>query len=281
MQLTKRELTATQLIVTTPEKWDVTTRKGSDGLVQAVGLLIIDEVHLLNDERGPVIEALVARTLRLVESSQQMIRIVGLSATFPNHVDVALFLRVNPNTGLYHFGPEYRPVPLKQTFIGVKNIESPKEGVKPVSQPKVFQQQQIMMEVAYEKCVAALRNGKQVRPCSQSMCLADRLSLAVLHQSHASCRLYPAYKPIFILAHPLLSYPISSSVPATHLKITRPFVRLFVKSCGRTPSGHGIRTRAQRDVAHCTSAVGSCSIAWRKRALCCEARSPTFWSCYA
>jgi len=34
MQLTKRELAATQLIVTTPEKWDVTTRKGSDGIVQ-------------------------------------------------------------------------------------------------------------------------------------------------------------------------------------------------------------------------------------------------------
>ena len=81
MQLTKREIVATQLIVTTPEKWDVVTRKGSDALVQAVGLLIIDEVHLLNDDRGPVIEALVARTLRLVESSQSMIRIVGLFAT--------------------------------------------------------------------------------------------------------------------------------------------------------------------------------------------------------
>ena len=29
-------------------------------------LLIIDEVHLLNDERGAVIETIVARTLRLV-----------------------------------------------------------------------------------------------------------------------------------------------------------------------------------------------------------------------
>ena len=43
MQLTKREIMATQVIVTTPEKWDVVTRKGSDGLVQSVGLLIIDE----------------------------------------------------------------------------------------------------------------------------------------------------------------------------------------------------------------------------------------------
>jgi len=55
------------MIVTTPEKWDVITRKSSDmSLSMLVKLLIIDEVHLLNDDRGPVIEALVARTLRQV-----------------------------------------------------------------------------------------------------------------------------------------------------------------------------------------------------------------------
>ena len=79
--------------------------------LQKVRLLIIDEVHLLNDERGAVIETIVARTLRQVsffhsqgstsknthsrlqvESSQSVIRIVGLSATLPNYVDVSDFL---------------------------------------------------------------------------------------------------------------------------------------------------------------------------------------------
>lgn len=46
MQLTKKEIAATQIIVTTPEKWDVVTRKstGDTELVQKVRLLIIDEV---------------------------------------------------------------------------------------------------------------------------------------------------------------------------------------------------------------------------------------------
>ncbi len=86
MQLTKQEINETQIIVTTPEKWDVVTRKptgegelasvshtfvfstaSSDvSSVQKVKLLIIDEVHLLNDERGAVIETIVARTLRQV-----------------------------------------------------------------------------------------------------------------------------------------------------------------------------------------------------------------------
>jgi replicative superfamily II helicase len=65
---------------------------------QEVKLLIIDEVHLLNDERGAVIETIVARTIRQVESTQSMIRIVGLSATLPNYIDVADFLKyTNPS----------------------------------------------------------------------------------------------------------------------------------------------------------------------------------------
>lgn len=73
MQLSKRELAETQMIVTTPEKWDVITRKGGDVAVASlVKLLIIDEVHLLNDERGPVIETLVARTLRQVRPDSSL-----------------------------------------------------------------------------------------------------------------------------------------------------------------------------------------------------------------
>lgn len=122
MQLTKKEIAATQIIVTTPEKWDVVTRKstGDTELVQKVRLLIIDEVHMLHDERGAVIESLVARTERQVESTQSLIRIVGLSATLPNYIDVADFLKVNRMSGLFYFDASFRPVPLEQHFIGVK-----------------------------------------------------------------------------------------------------------------------------------------------------------------
>ena len=57
------------------------------------------QVHLLHGDRGPVVEALVARTLRLVETSQTVIRVVGLSATLPNYLDVAGFLRLGHNLG--------------------------------------------------------------------------------------------------------------------------------------------------------------------------------------
>ncbi len=122
MQLTKAEIERTHMIITTPEKWDVVTRKsiGDTKFVQTVKLLIIDEIHLLHEDRGPVIEALVARTLRQVEQTQELIRIVGLSATLPNYTDIARFLRVNLMTGLFFFDNRFRPVPLSQTFIGIK-----------------------------------------------------------------------------------------------------------------------------------------------------------------
>lgn len=73
MQLTKTEMAATQVLVTTPEKWDVVTRKGAGdvAMISLVKLLIIDEVHLLHGDRGPVVEALVSFFLALATPCRQ------------------------------------------------------------------------------------------------------------------------------------------------------------------------------------------------------------------
>ncbi|XP_073959709.1 activating signal cointegrator 1 complex subunit obelus [Choristoneura fumiferana] len=156
MKLTKSEVQQTQMIVTTPEKWDVVTRKGATDteLASIVKLLIIDEVHLLHGDRGPIVEAIVARTLRQVESSQNMIRIVGLSATLPNYLDVARFLRVNPNIGLFFFDSRFRPVPLEQQFIGVKEVGS--------GGGAHLRQIQIMNDICYDKTADMVKKGHQV-----------------------------------------------------------------------------------------------------------------------
>eukprot|EP00923_Selenidium_pygospionis_P000890 GHVN01001382.1.p1 GENE.GHVN01001382.1~~GHVN01001382.1.p1 ORF type:complete len:2211 (-),score=363.43 GHVN01001382.1:2249-8881(-) len=122
ISLTRQQIEETQVIITTPEKWDIVTRKSGDRLfTQFVRLVIIDEVHLLHDSRGPVLEAIVARIIRQIETTQEFIRLVGLSATLPNSEDVALFMRVNPQKGLFYFGNHYRPVPLHQTYVGIKD----------------------------------------------------------------------------------------------------------------------------------------------------------------
>jgi pre-mRNA-splicing helicase BRR2 len=120
INLTKHQIDETQIIVTTPEKWDIVTRKAGDrAYIELVKLVIIDEIHLLHDSRGPVLESVVARTIRQIENTQENVRIVGLSATLPNYVDVAAILRVKPNKGLFFFDNSFRPVPLEQIYVGV------------------------------------------------------------------------------------------------------------------------------------------------------------------
>ncbi|KAM8973353.1 U5 small nuclear ribonucleoprotein 200 kDa helicase [Pelodytes ibericus] len=138
-QLCKEEINATQIIVCTPEKWDIITRKGGERTyTQLVRLIILDEVHLLHDDRGPVLESLVARAIRNIEMTQEDVRLVGLSATLPNYEDVATFLRVDPAKGLFYFDNSFRPVPLEQTYVGI-------------TEKKAIKRFQIMNEIVYEK----------------------------------------------------------------------------------------------------------------------------------
>ncbi|XP_027106928.1 DExH-box ATP-dependent RNA helicase DExH12-like [Coffea arabica] len=140
--LTRQQIEETQIIVTTPEKWDIITRKSGDRTyTQMVKLLIIDEIHLLHDNRGPVLESIVARTVRQIETTKEHIRLVGLSATLPNYEDVALFLRVDVKKGLFHFDNSYRPVPLAQQYVGI-------------SVKKPLQRFQLMNDVCYEKVIS-------------------------------------------------------------------------------------------------------------------------------
>lgn len=122
--LTRQQISETQMIVTTPEKWDIVTRQGEGrAYTQLVRLVIIDEIHLLHDDRGPVLESIVARVIRQVETTAEPVRLVGLSATLPNYADVATFLRVKPEKGMFFFDHSYRPVPLQMQYIGITERE--------------------------------------------------------------------------------------------------------------------------------------------------------------
>ena len=149
--LTRAQLAVTQVIVTTPEKWDVVTRKNTDAssFIRLVKLVIIDEIHLLHDDRGPVLESIVTRTLRQAEQTQEWVRLVGLSATLPNYVDVSRFLRVNPKSGLFFFDASFRPCPLAQQFIGI-------------TERKPLKALALMNEICYEKALNDVQDRNQV-----------------------------------------------------------------------------------------------------------------------
>ncbi|KAI6657394.1 hypothetical protein LOD99_142 [Oopsacas minuta] len=106
------------VIVTTPEKWDGISRSWQTrSYVRSVMLLIIDEIHLLGEDRGPVLEVIVSRTNFISSQTESKLRIIGLSTALANARDLAEWLGIKAG-GLFNFKPSVRPVPLEVHIEG-------------------------------------------------------------------------------------------------------------------------------------------------------------------
>ncbi|CAH2045144.1 unnamed protein product [Thlaspi arvense] len=115
------------IILTTPEKFDAVSRyrvtSGGLGFFSDIALVLIDEVHLLNDPRGAALEAVVSR-IKILSSNHELrssplasVRLLAVSATIPNIEDLAEWLKV-PTEGIKRFGEEMRPVKLTTKVFG-------------------------------------------------------------------------------------------------------------------------------------------------------------------
>jgi ATP-dependent DNA helicase HFM1/MER3 len=119
-----RSIQTSQIIITTPEKWDSMTRKWKDHmrLMQLVKLFLIDEVHILRETRGATLEAVVSRMKNIGSN----VRFVALSATVPNSEDIATWLgkdATNQHVPAHreHFGEDLRPVKLQKFVYGYQS----------------------------------------------------------------------------------------------------------------------------------------------------------------
>ncbi len=98
------------VIFTVYEKLDSLLRHGAPWLAD-VGLLVVDEVHELDSDRGPTIEVLLTRFLAF-HSAQ----ILALSATIPNAAELAKWL------GAELVQSDWRPVTLKEGVLYDRTI---------------------------------------------------------------------------------------------------------------------------------------------------------------
>ena len=147
-------LSQAHIVVTTPQKWDLLSRRWRVRKpVQAVSLYIVDELHLIGGEAGPTLEVsnnrigtgcavdcgwvfvyrgsnrtlgcicvqvVVSRT-RYISSEladTHKIRIVGLSASVANAKDLGAWIGATGPKCLFHFHPQVRPVPLEIRIQG-------------------------------------------------------------------------------------------------------------------------------------------------------------------
>ena len=109
------------IVVATNEAMDAAMRRGREW-TQEIGLMIIDEIHLIGDEsRGPTLEMILTQQIQQQQQQQQQrekqhqksspppkMQIVGLSATVSNDEEIAEWL------GCTLVRSTWRPVPLAE-----------------------------------------------------------------------------------------------------------------------------------------------------------------------
>ncbi|KAJ6386841.1 hypothetical protein OIU78_016717 [Salix suchowensis] len=108
-----------QMIISTPERWDALSRRWKPRkYVQQVSLFIIDELHLIGGQGGPVLEVIVSRMRYIASKIENRIRIVALSSSLANANDLGEWIGATSH-GLFNFPPGVRPVPLEIHIQGV------------------------------------------------------------------------------------------------------------------------------------------------------------------
>jgi len=95
------------LLIVTAEKLDSLIRHNKS-ILENIGVIIIDEIHLLNDEkRGPTLEIL----LTIFKTKYSKIRLIGLSATIGNSKELSSWLKADL------IEDDWRPVELQHYVL--------------------------------------------------------------------------------------------------------------------------------------------------------------------
>jgi len=99
-----RSLKDADIVVVTTERADSLVRHKTEW-INNVGIVVADEVHLINDKkRGPTLEMVLAKLMQIVEN----IQIIALSATISNADQIAEWLKAEMVKSTW------RPVPLSE-----------------------------------------------------------------------------------------------------------------------------------------------------------------------
>ncbi len=85
--------------------------------VKNVALVIFDEIHLLGQERGPILEVIVSRMNYIGNKSNLKVRMIGLSTAIATAKDIGSWFGVKKQF-MFNFSPNVRPVPVAIHFRG-------------------------------------------------------------------------------------------------------------------------------------------------------------------
>ncbi|KAL6287766.1 hypothetical protein ACE6H2_012156 [Prunus campanulata] len=107
-----KQLQKCHIIISTPENWDALSRRWKQNKnVQHVSLFIVDELHLIGGQGGPVLEAIVSRMRYISSQTENKILIVALSTSLANAKDLGEWIGATSH-GLFNFPPDSGEKPL-------------------------------------------------------------------------------------------------------------------------------------------------------------------------
>lgn len=122
------------IIISTPEKWDVLSRRWKQRKnVQNVNLFIVDDLQLIGGEEGPVMEIVCSRMRYIASQTEKPIRIIALSTSLSNARDISQWLGCAP-THTFNFHPSVRPLPMELHIQGY-NISHNASRLAAMSKP--------------------------------------------------------------------------------------------------------------------------------------------------
>jgi pre-mRNA-splicing helicase BRR2 len=108
-----RLLSEAQIVISTPQIWDEMSRRWKTRKpVQDVKLFIVDELHLIGNANGEIIEVIVSRMRYMATQTELPLRIIGLSTSIANAKDLGDWIGAS-GQGMVNFHPNVRPVPLE------------------------------------------------------------------------------------------------------------------------------------------------------------------------
>ncbi len=112
LTISNKSVKNADIVVATYEGLDFLLRSGNHDQLKGVGTVVIDEIHMLDEEeRGPRLNGLVKRLLTIFPKAQ----LIGLSATVKNSKQIANDFSMK----LVEY--KQRPVPLERHLIFTKN----------------------------------------------------------------------------------------------------------------------------------------------------------------
>ncbi len=134
-----------QVIIATAEKVDSLLRSKATWLLNDLSLIVLDEVHFIDDEhRGPTLEILITR----IKQMKSNVQILALSATISNAQEMAGWL--NAELALSH----WRPIPLKEGVYYNERIFFNNDSVRLIKEDPIEDLNKLTLDT--------LRGGGQV-----------------------------------------------------------------------------------------------------------------------